>query len=78
MRYRLYKDEEFLGTIIDRPAFHNRFEGNDPNSPKAGDKITYEDVQYTITIYFEFESESFTENEFHEKETEWFADVQVK
>jgi hypothetical protein len=78
MRYRIFRNNQFLGTILDRPAFHNRFKGKDPNNPEQGDIINFEEKDYTIKEYREYESESCTENEFHEKETAWFADIIVQ
>jgi len=68
----------FLGTFDDRPAFNKAFTGDNPNSPVKGDKIRWENKDYTVKWYTEHDSESFTENEFHEKDQDWFADIIVE
>jgi hypothetical protein len=77
MRYRIFQNDMFVGAFDDRPAFHEAFTGENPNSPMKGDKITFNDTQYVIKWYIEHDSQSFTENEFHEKENDWFADIIV-
>jgi len=78
MRYRIFQKDMFLGTFDDRPAFNKAFTGDNPNSPVKGDKIRWENKDYTVKWYTEHDSESFTENEFHEKDRDWFADIIVE
>ncbi len=78
MRYRIKKNGQIIGTFEDRPAFHAAFSGNDSDNPKPRDKIIYRITKYTIIQYVEYPSNSFTENEFHEKVQDWFADVIVE
>jgi len=78
MRYRIFQNGQFLGTFPDRPAFHEAFTGSDPNNPQPGDKIIFRITKYTIKEYVEHSSISFTENEFHAKENDWFADIIVE
>ena len=78
MRYRIFQNNQFLGTLSDRPEFDKAFFGEDPNNPKLGDKIKYKDSTFTIKEYIEHPSASFTENEFHEKDQEWFTDIIVE
>ncbi len=78
MRYRIKKNGQIIGTFEDRPAFHVAFSGNDPVKPRPGDKISFENTKYVIKEYVEYQLESSTENEFHEKENDWFADVIVE
>ena len=73
MRYRIFQNEMFVGAFDDRPAFHAAYTGENPNSPMKGDKITFNNTQYVIKWYIEHDSQSFTENEFHEKENDWFG-----
>ena len=77
MRYRIFQNDMFVGAFDDRPAFHEAFTGENPNSPMKGDKITFNNTQYVIKWYIEHDSQSFTENEYHEKENDWFADIIV-
>ena len=78
MRYRIFQNEQFLGTFDDRPAYYEAYTGDNPNSPTRGDKIRWNGVDYVIKWYTEHDSYSFTENEFHEKEQDWFADIIVE
>ena len=78
MRYRIFQKDMFLGTFDDRPAFYEAFTGDNPNSPMKGDKIRWDGTDYTVKWYAEHDSNSFTENEFHEKDQEWFADIIVE
>ena len=78
MRYRVFQNEQFLGTFPDRPAFQDAYSGENPNSPTRGDKILLDEKMYIVKWYMEHDSESFTENEFHQKENDWFADIIVK
>jgi len=78
MRYRIFQNDQFLGTFSDRPAFHEVYIGDNPNSPMKGDKIRWDGKDYTIKWYKEHDSESFTENEFHQKENDWFAYIIVE
>ena len=78
MKYRIFQNEMFVGAFDDRPAFHEAFTGGNPNSPMKGDKITFNNTQYVIKWYIEHDSQSFTENEFHKKENDWFADIIVQ
>jgi hypothetical protein len=78
MRYRIFQKDMFLGTFDDRPAFNKAFTGDNPNSPVKGDKIRWENKDYTVKWYTEHDSDSFTENEFHEKDQDWFADIIVE
>lgn len=77
MRYRIFQDSEFLGTFSDRPAFHEAYTGENPNSPIKGDKIRWNGKNYFVKWYTEHDSSSFTENELHQKENDWFADIIV-
>jgi hypothetical protein len=77
MRYRIFQNDMFVGTFDDIPAYHEAFTGDNPNSPMKGDKITFNNTQYVIKWYIEHDSQSFTENEFHEKENDWFVDIIV-
>jgi hypothetical protein len=77
MRYRVFQNEQFLGTFLDRAAFQEAYSGEDPNSPIKGDKILLDKKTYVVNWYTEHDSESFTENEFHQKENDWFADIIV-
>jgi len=77
MRYRIFQNEKFVGSFPDRLAFHKAFTGDNPNSPLKGDKIRYNGIYYVIKWYTEHDSQSFTENEFHQKENDWFADIMV-
>ena len=78
MRYRVFQNEQFLGAFLDRPAFEEAYSGENPNAPTRGDKIMLDEKTYVIEWYTEHDSESFTENEFHQKENDWFADIIVK
>jgi len=78
MRYRVFQNEQFLGTFADRPAFQEAYLGENPNNPIRGDKIMIDEKTYTVKWYTEHDSESFIENEFHQKENDWFADIIVK
>jgi len=78
MRYRIFQNDMFVGAFDDRPAFHKAYSGDNSNSPKKGDKITFNHTQYVIKWYIEHDSQSFTENELHEKEQDWFADIIVQ
>ena len=78
MRYRVFQNEQFLGTFPDRPTFHEAYSGENPNSPIRGDSILLDEKTYVVKWYMEHDSESFTENEFHQKENDWFADIIVK
>ena len=78
MRYRIFKNDQFLGTFSDRSAFHEAYIGENPNSPMKGDKIRWNDIDYIIKWYTEHDSSSFTENESHQKENDWFADIIVE
>jgi hypothetical protein len=78
MRYRVFQNEQFLGAFSDRSAFEKAYSGENPNSPTRGDKILLDEKMYVVKWYTEHDSESFTENEFHQKENDWFADIIVK
>ena len=78
MRYKIKKNGQIIGTFGDRPAFHEAFSGENPDNPKPGDKLSFENTKYVIKEYVEYPSNSSTENEFHEKEEDWFADVIVE
>ena len=78
MRYRIFQNDQFLGTFSDRLTFHDAYIGDNPNSPAKGDKIRWDGKDYTIKWYTEHDSEAFTENEFHQKENDWFADIIVE
>ena len=78
MRYRVFQNEQFLGTFSDRSAFQDAYSGENPNSPIKGDKILLDEKMYIIIWYMEHDSESFIENKFHQKENDWFADIIVK
>ena len=78
MRYRVFQNQQFLGTFEDRPAFHAAYTGDNPNSPIRGDMIRLDEKTYVVKWYTEHDSESFTENEFHQKENDWFADIIVE
>ncbi len=47
-----------------------------PNKPIGG-TITINGKRYRIINYQEFTSSGYSENEFHEKEQDWYADVFV-
>ena len=78
MKYRVFQNKQFLGTFSDSTAFQEAYSGENPNSPTKGDKILWDEKTYIVKWYMEHDSESFTENEFHQKENDWFADIIVK
>lgn len=78
MMYRVFQNEQFIGTFSDKPAFQEAYSGENPNSPIKGDKIMLDEKTYVVKWYMEHDSESFTENESHQKENDWFADIIVK
>ena len=78
MRYRVFQNEQFLGAFPDRQTFQNAYSGENPNSPIKGDKVLLNEKTYVVEWYTEHDSESFTENEFQQKENDWFADIIVK
>ena len=78
MRYRIFQNDQFLGTFPDRSAFHEAYAGDNPNSPLRGDRIRWGGTNYSIKWYTEHDSSSFTENESHQKENDWFADIIVE
>ena len=78
MRYRLFQNDQFLGTFSDRLAFHEAYTGENPNSPIKGDKIRWDGKDYVVKWYTEHDSSTFTENESHQKENDWFADIIVE
>jgi len=78
MRYRIFQKDMFLGAFDDRSTFYEAFAGDNPNSPMKGDKIRLDSIDYKVKWYIEHDSESFTENEFHEKDQDWFADIIVE
>lgn len=78
MRYRIFQNNQFLGAFSDRHAFHEAYIGENPDSPIKGDKIRWNENDYSIKWYTEHDSSSFTENEFHQKENDWFADIIVE
>ena len=78
MKYRIFQNEQFLGTFPDSTAFQEAYSGENPNSPIKGDKILWDEKTYIVKWYMEHDSESFTENESHQKENDWFADIIVQ
>ena len=78
MRYRIFQNDLFLGTFDDRPAFNEAYIGENPNSPSKGDRIRWDGKNYALKWYTEHDSESFTENESHQKENDGFADIIVE
>lgn len=78
MRYRIFQNDQFLGTFLDKLAFHEAYTGENPNSPIKGDKIQWDGKDYVVKWYTEHDSSTFTENESHQKENDWFADIIVE
>ena len=78
MKYRVFQNEQFLGTFLDRQSFHTAYYGENPNSPVRGDKVRWDEKTYVVKWYSEHDSQSFTENESIQKENDWFADIIVK
>ena len=76
MRYRIQNNSSLVGVFADKPAFDNSFSGKNPNKPIGG-IVTIHGKKYPIIAYQEFAGSSYSENEFHEKEQEWFANVFV-
>lgn len=76
MRYRIFKTGKCIGVFADRHSFTESFIGNDPNYPIGG-VIKFEDIFYVIFDYNVSEGSSKNENEFHEVESDWFANVSV-
>ena len=78
MRYRIFSESgDIIETIMDRPTFDNRFHGVNASRPTRGDFLQLESGKYSIIKYKEYAGRSKTENEFHEIESDWFADVTV-
>jgi len=78
MRYRIFQNDQFLGTFSDRLAFHEAYAGENPNSPIKGDKIQWDGKNYVVKWYTEHDSSTFVENESQQKENDWFADIIVE
>ena len=76
LRYRIQNKSSLISVKVDRPAFDESFHGINPNNPVGG-ILEIAQKKYIITNYHEFSSSSYSENEFHEKENDWFADVFV-
>jgi len=76
LRYRIQNNSSLVGVFVDRPAFDNAFYGKNPNNPIGG-LVAINGKKYPIINYQEFHGLSYSENEFHEKEQEWFANVFV-
>ena len=76
LRYRAFENDKVIDVMSDRPAFHERLHKGNPNNPLGG-IIVIEKQTYQIIDYKEFHSSSFSENEFHEKDQDWFAHVFV-
>jgi len=77
MRYRIYNSENIVSVMNDREYFHDRFHGLNPNKPVNG-ILEVDERPWIIVGYEEIKSESFTENEFHEIERDYFVNVFVE
>ena len=78
MRYRIFSESgDIIETIMDHPAFDNKFQGTNASKPVKGDMLLLESGKFSIIDYKEYEGRTKTENEFHEIESDWFADVTV-
>ena len=77
VRYRIFDSKGLIATLEDNFEFDMRFIGKNPSNPVGG-TVTIEDKEYPIVKYHEFHSSSFTENEFHELDQNWFAHVFVE
>ena len=42
MKYRIFRNDQFLGMFSDRLAFLEAYTGENPNSPIKGDKIQWD------------------------------------
>ena len=52
MRYRVFQNEQFLGTFPDRQAFHEAYSGEKPNSPTKGDTILLDEKTYVVNFVY--------------------------
>ena len=78
MIYRIFQNDQFLDTFSDRLAFHEAYKGENLNSPIKGDKIQWDGNYCAVKWYTEHDSSTFVENESHQKENDWFADIIVE
>ncbi len=77
MRYRIFNKSSLVSVLVDRPTFDKSFRGNNPNKPIGG-ILEISEKKYFVTDYHEHKSSSYSENEFHELEQDWFANVSVQ
>jgi len=76
LRYRIHDKSSLVSILVDRSAFDKLFCGKNPNKPIGG-ILEISEKKYVVTNYLEFKGNSYSENEFHELEQDWFAQVIV-
>ncbi len=77
LRYRVQNKSSLVGVFVDRSAFDKSFYGKNPNNPIGG-LITMNGKKYPFINYEEFSGSNYSENEFHEKEQDWYVNIFVE